>query len=189
MIHFTADLHLGHNGILKHQEHRAALFGDVDTMDGAIIDSINHHVDREDELWILGDFAWKASNYGHYRSRLRVRKLHVVKGNHDSSSLRSHVSSMDDIVYRKFAGVKFQLCHYPLASWRAREHGSVHLYGHSHGKMEAFLNQHFPNRRSIDVGIDHAYQLFGDFRPFSLAEIFSRLNVVEHIDLQSKEWV
>ncbi len=183
MIYFTSDLHLGHAGIMKHQPERLALFGgDVDAMDTAIIDSINSYVNAEDELWILGDFSWKASKHGHYRQRLKVRSIHVVTGNHDSSSLRNHVSSMNDMVYRKFGRQKFHMTHYPMVSWRSREYGTIHLYGHCHGTMEAALNDLWPTRRAQDVGIDYAYRVFGDWRPFSMDYIMAKFPLMEMSD-------
>ena len=179
MIWFSADLHFGHAGILKHQPERASLFADTVAMDAAIIAGINLCAQPNDELWILGDFAWKASRYGHYRQRIKCQKVHVVMGNHDSSSLRANVSSLNDTVYRKFGltkhpSGKFHLSHYPIASWRGREHGAIHLYGHSHGSMETTLNAMWPERRAMDVGIDCAYRVLGQWRPFSLTEIYLR---------------
>jgi calcineurin-like phosphoesterase family protein len=172
MIHFTADLHLNHVAILKHQSLRGQLFGDdILAMDAAIIDGINAAVGRNDELWILGDFCWQAAKAGHYRQRIKARQIHIVQGNHDSSSLRKHVSSMSLMEYRKFGDIKIHMSHYPLASWRAREHGSIHLYGHSHGMMEKALDTMWPSRRSMDVGMDEAYRHLGAWRPFSLDEI------------------
>jgi calcineurin-like phosphoesterase family protein len=180
MIHFTSDLHLGDAGIFKHQPERLALFGNnVDAMDTAIIDGINASVNAGDELWILGDFSWKASKQGHYRHRLKARSIHVVTGNHDSSSLRNHVSSMNDMVYRKFGRQKFHMTHYPIVSWRAREHGTIHLYGHCHGTMESTLNDLWPARRAQDVGIDYAYRIFGDCRPFSMDYIMEKFPLME----------
>ncbi len=182
MIWFTSDTHFGHSGILKHQPERSALYGcDVAAMDAAIIDGINRVVQPNDALWILGDVCWKASRAGHYRARIRCRKIHVVMGNHDSTSLRSHVSSLDSMVYRKFdrGQQKFHLTHYPLASWRGREHGSIHLYGHSHGSMEEILNTIWPGRRAMDVGMDYAYRVLQQWRPFSLDEIVERFPPME----------
>ncbi|MFA5344676.1 MAG: metallophosphoesterase family protein [Candidatus Omnitrophota bacterium] len=177
MIFFTADTHFGHAGILKHIPARAAMFSNVDEMDDALIEQCNQTVQSRDELWLLGDFAWKASKYGHYRQRLRVRKLHVVMGNHDSTSLRAHVSSLKEMEYRRFGTQKFHLTHYPMASWRGRESAkSIHLYGHSHGTIETHLDRCFPGRRSMDVGVDNAYQFFGIWRPFSIDEIIEILN-------------
>lgn len=177
MIYFSSDFHLGHQGILRHQPARAAVFATVDEMDAHLINECNRIVTPNDELWILGDFAWKASKYGHYRNRLKVRELHVVLGNHDQPSLRAHVSSLEKMEYRKFGKLNFHLTHYPMASWRNREHGSIHLYGHCHGTMEARLNGYFPGRRAMDVGVDNARLLLGEWRPFSMDEILGLLGV------------
>jgi calcineurin-like phosphoesterase family protein len=180
MIYFTADTHYGHAGMLKHIPARAAVFSNTDDMDDALIDLCNRVVQPRDELWLLGDFVWKASRYGHYRQRLKVRKLHVIMGNHDSTSLRSHVSSLKDMDYRRIGNIKFHLTHYPMASWRGREAAkSIHLYGHSHGTFEKYLNQCFPGRRAMDVGVDNAFQIFGEWRPFSIDEILGLLGVVD----------
>jgi calcineurin-like phosphoesterase family protein len=166
---FTADLHLGHQAILEHQPNRQ--FATIDEMDAYLIDQINATVGTKGILWILGDFAWKASRYGHYRQRIKCRQIHVVKGNHDCSSLRSHVSSMEDVVCRTFDDVRFHMTHYPMLSWSGKEHGTVHLYGHCHGTMERTLNEYWPNRRSMDVGVDYARLVLYEFKPFSLTDI------------------
>ena len=153
MIYFTADWHLRHANILKHTPARAAQFLDVDQMGEHFISECNRVVKPNDELRILGDWIWGASWYGHYRAKLKVRKIHVVAGNHDAKSLASYVSSYKEIDYAKIDGIRFQLCHYPIFSWRGREKAkSIHLYGHSHGRSETFLDEHFPGRRAMDVG-------------------------------------
>jgi calcineurin-like phosphoesterase family protein len=175
---FTADLHLGHPGILKHQPERAEI-GDIKAMDAVLIDGINSVVMPNDDLWILGDVVWQASRAGHYRQRIKCRKIHVLLGNHDSTSLRKHVSTLELMSYRKFEGQKFHLMHYPCASWHGRSHGSIHLYGHSHGSIEKTLDTMWPTRRSQDVGMDHAIRVLGEWRPFSLEEIFERFPPVD----------
>ncbi len=178
MIFFTSDTHYGHLNILKHQPARSMMFGDdIDLMDNALIDACNKVVMPNDELWHLGDFAWKASKYGHYRQRLKVRKFHIIMGNHDSTSVRSHVSTLKDMEYRRFGKMKFHMTHYPMASWRAREHGSIHLYGHSHGSAELLLDRCYPGRRSMDVGVDNAFYCLGEWRPFSIEEIYIALGI------------
>lgn len=179
MIYFSADWHLGHTGILIHQSERLNAFEHVEEMNAQIIDQVNAVVQPNDELYFLGDFAWQASKYGYYRQRLNVRKLYVCQGNHDSNSLRKHVSGMRDMIYRKFTTCgktfKIHMCHYPLLSWRALHYGSIHLFGHSHGMYEEKLDQIFPGRRSMDVGIDNIYRLIRVWRPISLDEVIQRL--------------
>jgi calcineurin-like phosphoesterase family protein len=179
MIWFTADTHFGHTGILTHQLERLNAFECVEEMDTQLIDQINSLVRPNDELWHLGDFCWKASRAGHYRQRLNVRKLYMCQGNHDSNSLRNHVSGMKDMVCSKFIygdeTFKIHMCHYPLLSWRALHYGSIHLYGHSHGTYEDKLDEIFPGRRAMDVGVDSLFRLTGMWRPICLDEVIYTL--------------
>ncbi len=179
MIWFSADWHLGHTGILLHQSQRMNAFESVEEMDAQLIECINNYVRPNDELFFLGDFCWEASRAGHYRQRLNVRNLHVLQGNHDSNSLRAHVSTMEDMVYRRFTwdgeSYRFHLCHYPLLSWQGLHSGAIHLYGHSHGIYENRLNVMFSTRRAMDVGVDAVAYLTGEWRPVSLPEVLKRL--------------
>lgn len=53
---FTADLHLGHRGILKHCPETRP-FDTVEAMDAAIVAGMKDRVGRDDILYIVGDFA------------------------------------------------------------------------------------------------------------------------------------
>jgi calcineurin-like phosphoesterase family protein len=171
MIYFTADTHFGHTAILKHCKPRKRVFGNLADMDEAIIDNINRVVGRNDTLYHIGDFCWQASRAGHYRQRINCRKIHVVRGNHDSSSLRKHVSSLEQEVFIK--KYKLHLHHMPVISWQWLHYGGIHLYGHCHGTMEDQLNSIWPKRKAMDVGIDAIQKLTGQWRPISLDEVFS----------------
>jgi len=200
MIWFTADTHFGHGGILAHQRHRQ--FADTKEMDEHLFEQMNSVLRGGDELWHLGDFCWRASRAGHYRNRIRRGvQLHLVAGNHDANSLARHCSSYQQMVVRKFGGKKFHLCHYPLLTWCGSSNGSFHLHGHSHGNLRpprgvamtaeqldrfaAFgdravgyagrmLRDHYGR---MDVGVDSAYHLLGQLRPFSLDEVFWWLGI------------
>ena len=180
-IWFSADFHFGHNGILTSQLTRGADFASVDEMDAAIIDGINAVVKPRHTLYCIGDFGWQASRYGHYRQRLKVRELHIVRGNHDRPSLAQHCSTYSDMLYRKFKWpgldhrVKVHMTHYPVLSWDGLHHGGIHLYGHGHGIYEDNLDKIHPGRRSMDVGIDNIHKLTGEWRPISLGEVIDRL--------------
>ncbi len=174
-IYFISDLHLDHPGILKHQLDRGNLFGcNLEEMNTAIIDGINSVVTKNSTLWVLGDFCWKASKYGHFRQRINCRNLHIVMGNHDTNSLRQHVSSISNMVCRNFRSRRFVLCHYPIASWSGRHHGSIHLHGHCHGTITDALDSLWPDRFMQDVGIDCAYKEFGTWTPYSLDYFFDK---------------
>lgn len=170
-VYFTSDTHFGHEAILKHMPERGRCFASIEEMDDHLIDEINRVVGKDDVLYHLGDFAWRAGRVGHYRQRLDVRQIHVSMGNHDAPSLRKHVSTMDYMLFPKIDGQHYHLQHYPLVSWRKMQKGQYGCYGHSHGLFEDTLNQLWPGRRAIDVGVDHAYRLTGEWRPLSLEEV------------------
>jgi len=165
MIWFTADTHFGHEKILTHMPERQML----QDMDGTLIDEINGRVGRNDELWMLGDFCWAASRAGHYRQRIKCRKVHVLRGNHDSSSLRSHVSTMELMAIKRFGDQLFHLCHYPLRDWAHMYYGGRHLHGHCHGRLSRLPG-------SLDVGVDNARKVLGAWRPFSLDDVLDLTN-------------
>ncbi len=161
MIYFTADTHFGHTSILRHCPARAEAFGDLHTMNKTLIDNINKVVGRNDILWHLGDFCWQASRAGQYRQRINCRQLHVVRGNHDSSSLRTHVSSMELMTFMK--NPKIHCCHYPFETWAAIHYGGFHFHGHCHSRLPKIENR-------LDVGVDSIFALIGEWRPISIDE-------------------
>jgi calcineurin-like phosphoesterase family protein len=170
-IWFTSDTHFGHKAILRHMPERGKVFATIDEMDDHLIDENNRVVKKGDILIHAGDFCWKAGRAGHYRARLNVREIHLAQGDHDANSLAGHVSKMDRMIFRKFNDLWFHIQHYPCLSWRKMQHGQFHAYGHSHGLFEDTLNALWPGRRAIDVGIDHAFRLTGEWRPLSLDEV------------------
>ncbi len=159
MNFWTADTHLGHKAILKHCPERM-VFDDIKTMDDILIDNINSEVGKNDTLYHLGDFCWNKA--GHYRQRINCREIHVIRGNHDSSSLKTHVSSLELMVFMKIP--KIHLCHYPFETWAAMHYGGIHVHGHCHGKLPRVKNR-------IDVGIDSIFKLIGEWRPISDNEL------------------
>lgn len=73
--------------------------------------------------------------------------------------------------YQKYLEIEIDkkmicLMHYPIEDWNNRPKNSVHLHGHVHGKLNDFQ----PKGR-LDVGIDSAYKIFGEYKPFSWNEI------------------
>ena len=56
------------------------------------------------------------------------------------------------------------LSHYGHRVWHGSHKGWIHLYGHSHGSLPML-------GKSMDVGVDSAKLLFGEYRPFYLSEI------------------
>lgn len=55
------------------------------------------------------------------------------------------------------------LCHYAFEVWDRKHYGSFHFHGHSHGELPRVHNR-------LDVGIDSAHKLVGEYRPLELEE-------------------
>ena len=58
MIYFTADTHYYHSSIIKICGRPCK---GVTHMNNCLIDNYNKVVTKDDEVYFLGDFAWKAS--------------------------------------------------------------------------------------------------------------------------------
>lgn len=155
----------------------------VDMMNDDITDNINEMVGQDDILWHLGDFAFaRKDDYYRkcrfYRDRIICQNINIIWGNHDHPDkirdLFNESHTLHEIRAPKSPGglkVNIVLCHYAMAVWNKSHRGNLHLYGHSHTTAEPGLDSHFPDRRSMDVGVDNAAKLFGKYRPFSMDEI------------------
>ena len=177
MIWFTADTHFGHENILKHCPQRGRCFVNIKEHDDTILEGIASRVKKGDELYILGDFCQKASRAGHYRMRLPKRvHVHLIRGNHDPVSLNQHFKNVWEQCLRRFRvgdkeHQKVYMSHYPHYSWPGSFRGTIHLYGHCHGRAENHLNEIMPGRLSMDVGLDVAHALTHRWEPFSLQDV------------------
>ena len=79
-IFFTADTHFGHEAML-HYENRP--FKDLQEMEDVLIENWNKTVRPEDEIYMLGDFAFgDQENVTRLCHALNGRKI-LVMGNHD----------------------------------------------------------------------------------------------------------
>lgn len=144
--------------------------------DDAIIDNINKCVDKEDVLWLLGDFCFAPKQFywqtaKRYRDRINCKHINFIWGNHDDRSIASLFESVHDLYHANIFGQEIVLCHYAMAIWNKSHRHSQHYYGHSHANAEERLDELFPGRRSMDVGIDNAYKILGEYRPFEFSEI------------------
>lgn len=167
--YFTADLHIGHQNILRHCPARGERWSTVEDMNQGIVDSINLNVKEDDELWILGDLCFgKGDLLVWFLKSLTVRKVRIVPGNHDSiGRLETAVimagkgTIMPPLIRTRF-GV---FCHFALRTWEAHHRGEIHLHGHSHGSLP-------PLGRSVDIGFDAPWVLGQPaHRPVSWDEI------------------
>lgn len=167
MMYLTADPHLGHKGVLKHDNRP---FEDIDQHDRYILDRY-HGLPRGSELWVLGDVAWTKETLEEFFRVTSHLMVHLVRGNHDDKlawKARSRFASAHEAVYLKrqigSETVKLYLSHYAHRTWRNSCHGAYHFHGHSHGALPRL-------GRSMDVGVNvHQY------RPISLIDAVTGLS-------------
>jgi len=167
---FTADTHFGHDRIM---EMTGRPYKHIDEHDREVIYTINKYVAEEDRLFILGDFAWRAAQS--YVDRIRCPNLHLIWGNHDRANFGKAFKTTEDVTEIKLGEIKVFLSHYPHCYWPSSHYGSLHLYGHLHSERERTLDEIWPTRRSMDVGLDNIRRLFGELRPIQDVEIINRL--------------
>ena len=145
-------------------------------MNKEIVDNVNRVVKPNDTLYFLGDWCFgRGDNYYNVaadcRGRIKCHNVHMIWGNHDNYDIDYLFKSCHDLFNLNIDGITIVLCHYAMAAWHKSHRGSWQLYGHSHSAMEPFMDKILPNRRSLDVGIDNAAKLLGEYRPFSFNEI------------------
>lgn len=149
---FTSDLHFFHQNILKWSATRP--YPDVETMNDAIINTINNRVTTKDTLYILGDVSFgNVPQTCEIIQRINCQNKILIIGNHDEHMVnklefQQLFKSMHHILQIKHNHKKYIMCHYPILSWNAMHHGSIMLHGHSHGATDnSTVNR-------IDVGLD-----------------------------------
>lgn len=174
-IWFTSDLHIGHENIIRFC---GRPFTDTDQMSTAIVINWNSHVEDTDDVYVLGDFAFKSSRE-HAKivfDRLKGQK-HLIVGNHDNLKEIGNFGwkSIHDYYELKYNHKKIILCHYPLESWNGMYHGTWHVHGHVHSTPTNLKTRPMKNR--YDIGVDN-----NNFTPVSyerLKNIFDDQNELE----------
>ncbi len=169
MIYYTADTHFGDGRIIRLCNRP---FKTLSEMNSEMVRRWNAVVDANDDVYIIGDFA-----YG-YRGDLKLLtdslkgKLHLIPGNHDGNWLRNrHYRNLCDvrplISTINDAGRLVVLCHYPLCAFDGSLTGGYHVYGHVHN------NYNEPNfgllgqlKNSYNAGVD-----VNDFTPVTLDQM------------------
>ena len=160
---YTADLHLGHTRIIEFCNRP---FADIDEMNARIIQNFQSSVDFDDDLWVLGDFAFGQSTslekFENWFHQIPGRK-HLVIGNHDDEAVIALPwESISDLKEIKDGDQPVVLCHYPMITWNGARKRAVQLFGHVHDQWQG-------SRNSVNVGVDQ-----WDFGPVQIGDILRR---------------
>ena len=131
-----------------------------------ILGNHDHHIDKDRVLpnayWMdngLGDFDLgdlPTYVYGDERD-----ELFAVNAESLFDSIHAY---LELVVSSPKSKDTYNMMHFPLAIWNKGHHNRKMLHGHTHGSF-----QH--EGRSLDVGVDMAFKLFGEYRPFSQEDI------------------
>lgn len=168
MIYLIADLHLDHWAEwLQKQRHE---FHSVGEMNSTLLANALETVRSSDELYVLGDFAFRPETFKAYAAALESAcTVHWVKGNHDPK-VRHDPLALDFRHNKRH----YYVCHYPWLSWRPN---TVMLHGHSHGNP---LPEHPDSRQRMrfDVGVDTKWG-GRKYYPVSIEQIEQRCGAIQ----------
>jgi calcineurin-like phosphoesterase family protein len=143
-----------------------------------LIEVWNKQVRKGDFVYVLGDLSFaKLEHTREILSELNGQ-IAVLKGNHDRREVLNALVEMNLIQswkdYKEVKPKDTSIClmHFPIASWHKQGYGSWMLHGHSHGTYKG-------TGRVLDVGLDSAYNLFGQHKLFSYEDVEKYMQGVE----------
>lgn len=166
-IWYTADTHFGHENVIRFCNRP---FKTASQMDGIILENMWKVVQPEDDLLIIGDFAFgpksKDSQYVEMIfNQLPGARRHLVIGNHDLGPTLelpwdsiSHLAELRDGPQNQLN----TLCHYPMITWNHARRGALQLFGHVHNNWRGSQN-------AVNVGVD-----VWSFMPVSYVDVARR---------------
>ena len=126
-------------------------------MDEMLIRLWNSRVQKEDEVYIVGDFAYRnEKSYEWYLRQLKGRK-HLIIGNHDGKMLKDdkamgYFESVDKMMHVSDCGHEICICHFPLAEWNGFYKGHWHIYGHIHNRTEGTFQYMKQFEKALNAG-------------------------------------
>ena len=150
----------GHVNIIKFCDRP---FESIGEMNEALIHRHNMVVTDNDTVVHVGDFTLHRNTEEVYTRWInRLNGTHIfLRGSHDRWIKKGPASSPFESWERKINDQWIVACHYPMRSWPKTFHGSWHVFGHVHGRLD---KNRIP--RSVDVGVDS-----WSFAPVSFEEI------------------
>jgi calcineurin-like phosphoesterase family protein len=175
MVYFTSDTHFCHEKIIRLC---GRPFVNIKQMNETLIQNWNSCITNDDEVYILGDFAYKGTEIQINKIVERLKgKKYLIKGNHDKFiddiEFKKNFEWIKDYYVLTYENINFILFHYPILEWDGFFHDSIHLYGHVHnsGKSEDQAKRlEILGRRAINVGVD-----VNNFHPISAEKILEMI--------------
>ena len=184
-VFLTSDIHGYHKNIARGSSLWSKGYRDFNNqyeMTDYLIDNINRTVKESDCLIHCGDWSFGGKeNIQKLRDRINCKTIYAIQGNHDQhiSYGCSTFTNFQQIGFFKIEDINLVACHYPMSQWYNKNEGALHAFGHCHGMWEQ-------EDRSLDVGVDNAYKILGDYRPFSFQEFCEIVTKKELIGIKRR---
>jgi calcineurin-like phosphoesterase family protein len=143
-------------------------FDNTHYMNQVLHETLNKYVKEDDTLYFLGDFSFGGEDQvAIHRALINCKTIHFIIGNHDKNAVKHPecFTTMQNELRIELEGHKFWMRHHPEPTYKGNRSGVYHLYGHTHSKIP-FIEDSL----SMDVGVDHAYKILGEYRPFEILE-------------------
>jgi len=88
-IYFTADLHLGHHNVLKHDNRPWTC---INQHDEDITNNFIEKMPKGSLLYILGDLAWSKPPFDKFMAKMKEHSIncYLIRGNHDDRVAWKH---------------------------------------------------------------------------------------------------
>ena len=183
---FTGCQHYGHKNIagptLSSWDGGYRNFKSVAGMNIALVEGVNRCAKPDDILIDLGDFAFgQHTDIPQYRMNLNVRTIHFCLGNHEKkvfpelygplfTSVQDKLEIEVTYIYKDQKRTVHAVCgHYPELSWLGSGKGYWMLHSHCHNAPA--IRELNEKCKRFEASMDHAYYLFGEYRPFELREL------------------
>lgn len=191
---YSSDWHMSHKNVtgpkISNWDKGYRIFDTTEEMDETIIKGVNNTIGQDDHLYYLGDFTL-GDKVQKYRDRIICKNITYILGNHDDRRSIEKVFGVMNTFDVKMITIedkqKIFMSHYAHRVWEGSHKNTIHLYGHSHDSLDCHGEEW---GKSMDVSVDSAYRILGEWRPFSedeILRIMSKRDVkqVDHHNLRS----
>lgn len=131
-VWIISDTHFHHGNVIDYCDRPWA---GPDEMDDALVERWNAHVDKDDVVIHLGDFAFASISYTQHILNQLNGHIILILGNHDR---RRPVAKWEEMgIYKAFRkpqriGNSIYLSHEPNAAWKPE---NCNIYGHTHQRL------------------------------------------------------
>lgn len=165
---YTADLHLGHANSIRFDNRP---FSDVNEMDKMLIYNWNYVTNKDDDIYINGDFIYRGEKEASWYLRQLKGRKHLIIGNHDGAILKddralSYFESVEKMMHVIDGRNHICMCHFPIAEWNGFYKGHYHIYAHIHNNTNDVY--HFMKKydRALNAGC-----MINNYKPVTLNEL------------------